>query len=206
MFCSACGHQIAAIGEPCPGCGAIILAGPSESSAEGNISQPFVEASPASPTQKALGEQLHSEPIRRAPALSRKPKQVFAVFVAAVVIMGVIAFQMTSGGNHSSGDWKVIFSLSPSAGCQNSKTISTATSSQPVYFLAQISDTLGATDVVNESVAKDGVVLRVDPMTRSSNSVACIVNNLGTLSVGKYTVTMTLGNKTEATGSITITP
>jgi hypothetical protein len=125
----------------------------------------------------------------------------------AVVVVLVVGFVAIALLDNPAG--KVFFSTtvydSASSTCAFPSAITSASSTDPIYVVADLNDTLAANDSVSMEVFKDGVSQGTQDMTQTSQ-VNCIwiTNNIGPLQTGTWKVVFTHNGKVEAEGTITI--
>ena len=127
--------------------------------------------------------------------------------VVGVVVLGFAALVVVAVLNNPAG--KVMFSKSiydtSRSSCTFPDPITTASTTDSIYVLAALKDTITATDSLTMEVFKDGVSQGTQEMGQGTE-VNClwIKNNMGPLDAGTWRVTFTHNGKIEAEGTITV--
>ena len=134
----------------------------------------------------------------------RRKWLVVGVVVAIVVIIGavVVANLRTGAGN-------VYFSKTAydqsSTVCSFDAPITTASTGDSVYMIANLNDNLQAQDAYTIEVTKDGVSYLTSPLT-ADKEFNCYIEKsaVGPLPAGVWKFTITHNNKVEAEGTLTV--
>jgi hypothetical protein len=141
-------------------------------------------------------------------AAARKglPRRLIAAVIAIIVIVviGAVATTLLGGGSG-----KVLFSRSAynegSNTCRFDNAITTASTSDSVYVIADLKDTLKAFDRYTLTVAMDGQTILTNTLT-ASKEFNCYTEKggVGQLQAGVYKFTFSKDGKTEAEGTLTV--
>jgi hypothetical protein len=155
---------------------------------------------PPSPDQAAWGV----VPPAPKPSIAKRFGPVI-IGVAVVAVIAIVAGSMFGGGSG-----KITFSKSTydttKKSCSFDSTITTATSSEDVYMLADLKDTVPSNGKASMEIFKDGVSQAVEDISEGTEyNCYYIKSSIGPLDPGVWKVTITYNGKVEAEGSITIT-
>jgi hypothetical protein len=129
---------------------------------------------------------------------------VAVVAIIVVVAIGAVATSLLGGGSG-----KVLFSTSAynegSNTCRFDNAITTASTTDSVYVIADLKDTLKAGDSYTITETKDGQALPSTTLT-ASKEFNCYMEQggIGQLNAGVYKFTFTKDGKVEAEGTLTI--
>ena len=126
------------------------------------------------------------------------------IAIVVVVAIGAVATSLLGGGSG-----KVLFSTSAynegSNTCRFDNAITTASTTDSVYVIADLKDTLKAGDSYTITETKDGQALPSTTLT-ASKEFNCYMEQggIGQLNAGVYKFTFTKDGKIEAEGTLTI--
>jgi hypothetical protein len=142
------------------------------------------------------------------PRKSRLPKIIGSLVLIIVLVFGSLLVIGYVAVKQDEG--RTYFSLTaPGDQCDLPNHISTATTSDTVYFVANMKDTLASSEEVTliEKFAGAQVSSGVVPGDSSGQDFSCVTYNHGLSfeSPGTYTIELDHNGKLEATGDITIT-
>jgi hypothetical protein len=167
---------------------------------------------PPAPGQPAWGAPpAPGQPAWGAPPPAAKPSFIkrfgpALIGVVVVAVIAIVAGSLLGGG----GSGKVFYSKTTydtnKKTCTFDNAITTATSSDDVYMLADLKDTVPASAKATMEIFKDGVSQGVEEISEGVEyNCYYIKTSIGPLDPGVWKVTITYNGKVEAEGSITIT-
>jgi hypothetical protein len=154
---------------------------------------------PPSPDQAAWGV----PPVAPKPSLAKR----FGPAIIGIVVVAVIA--IVAGSLFGGGSGKITFSKSTydttKKSCSFDSTVTTAKSSDDVYMLADLKDTVPTSGKATMEIYKDGVLQGTEDISEGTEyNCYYIKSSIGPLDPGVWKVTITYNGKIEAEGSITI--
>ena len=141
-----------------------------------------------------------------APPKSHKTRNILLGVAGLVVVLIVIAGVFVVLNNPAG---KVMFSTSvydtSRSTCTFVSPITTATTTDSIYIIAALNDTLTPGQTVTMEVFKDGASQGTQDFTEPSElNCLWIKNDLGPLTPGVWKIVMTYNGKVEAEGTITV--
>jgi hypothetical protein len=163
------------------------------------------------PQQPGWGAPPPADPMAwGAPPPAQKPSLIkrLAPALVAVVVLAVVA--VVAGALFGGGSGKIYFSKATydttSKSCSFNSTISSATTTDDVYLLADLKDTVPASGKATMEIFKDGVSQGTEDISEGTEyNCYYIKSSIGPLDAGVWKITITYNGKVEAEGSITIT-
>ncbi len=145
-------------------------------------------------------------PAPATPARKGPPRRLITALTAIILVVVIGAGVLVVLGG---GSGKVLFSRSTyndgTKTCRFDNAITTASTSDSVYMIADLKDTLKASDRYTLTVVMDGQTILTNTLA-ASKEFNCYVEQggLGKLPAGVYKFTFTKDGKTEAEGTLTV--
>jgi hypothetical protein len=173
--------------------------------------QPGWGAPPTPPQQPGWGmPPAPGQPVWGAPPPAPKPSFLKRFGPALIGVAVVVVIAIVAGTLLGSGSGKIYFSKttydSTKKSCTFDSAITTATTSDDIFMLADLKDTVPSTGKATMEIFKDGVSQATEPISEGTEyNCYYIKTSIGPLDVGVWKVTITYNGKVEAEGSITIT-
>jgi hypothetical protein len=136
-----------------------------------------------------------------------KRKRIWAIVggIVIVVVVGFVAMALFGGGSGKVTFAKTTYDTSKST-CSFESTIATAASTDDVFMLADLKDTVPANGKSTMEIFKDGVSQGTEPISEGTEyNCYYVKSSIGPLDPGVWKVVITYNGKVEAEGSITIT-
>jgi hypothetical protein len=169
---------------------------------------------PPTPQQPSWGAPTQGQPAWGTPppaapaaATGGKNKRILGIVagIVIVVVVGFVAMALFGGGSGKVTFSKATYDTSKST-CSFESTITTAASTDDVFMLADLKDTVPANGKSTMEIFKDGVSQGTEPISEGTEyNCYYIKTSIGPLDPGVWKVVITYNGKVEAEGSITIT-
>jgi hypothetical protein len=166
---------------------------------------------PPAPQQPGWGAPPQGQPGWGAPPPAapggRGRKRILGIVagIVIVVVVGFVAMALFGGGSGKVTFSKATYDTSKST-CSFESTITTAASTDDVFMLADLKDTVPANGKSTMEIFKDGVSQGTEPISEGTEyNCYYIKTSIGPLDPGVWKVVITYNGKVEAEGSITIT-
>jgi hypothetical protein len=124
--------------------------------------------------------------------------------IVIVVVIGFVALALFGGGSGKVTFSKTTYDTAKST-CSFESTITTATSTDAVFLLADLKDTVPANGKATMEIFKDGASQGIEPISEGTEyNCYYVKSSIGPLDPGVWKVVITYNGKVEAEGSITI--